>query len=71
MEAIRALASQPPPETVMDAWMKSNSYGEPVERLERALAWLGQFVALYGDQEPIRWARVARTMIGSTVNAAE
>jgi ParB/Sulfiredoxin domain len=58
MDAIRAIAKLPPPPDVIDAWMKSNSYGEPIEVLQGALAWLGEFVALYRKHEPVRWQQV-------------
>src|ERR1700733_8071608 len=61
MEAIRALGAQPEPQVVIDAWMKTCSYGQPVETLEKAHAWLGRFLALYRINEPVRWARVQRS----------
>jgi hypothetical protein len=67
MEAIRALATQPPVDDVIAAWNKSNSYGEPMETLEKAHAWLGNFVNRYRVVEPQRWARVQ----GGLANAAE
>jgi hypothetical protein len=39
MEAIRAIAGLPEPQAFTDAWMKSSSYGEPIETLQAALAW--------------------------------
>ncbi len=58
LEAIRELAALPSARDVIAAWMKSDSYGEPVETLEQALAWLNAFLPLYRDAEPRRWARV-------------
>jgi hypothetical protein len=45
IDAIRALGKLPAATDVLDAWMKSDSYGEPIETLQSALAWLGEFVA--------------------------
>jgi hypothetical protein len=56
MEAIRALSEQPSPEVVLDAWMKHAGYGEPVEMIEKALGWIVEFLPLYRDAEPRRWA---------------
>jgi hypothetical protein len=58
MEAIRALAGLPSAAEVIEAWMKSDSYGEPVATLKQALVWLGDFHDLYRQAEPRRWARV-------------
>jgi hypothetical protein len=70
MEAIRALAGLPSAPEVLAAWMKSDSYGEPVDTLDRALSWLTAFAALYRDAEPRRWARVQANR-GVTHHAAE
>lgn len=56
MGAIRTLANQPPPQAVIDAWMKHPGYGEPVETIEAAIAWLNEFIPLYREAEPQRWA---------------
>lgn len=69
MDAIRILAALPSAPEVMAAWMKANSYGEEVATLERALAWLDAFLALYRVGEPKRWARVQMTT--EIQNAAE
>jgi hypothetical protein len=58
LDAIRTLAGLPAPAEVIAAVIKSNSYGEPVEALEKAAAWLVAFSALYREAEPLRWARV-------------
>ena len=71
MEAIRALAELPDAETVLAAWMKSNSYGEPVETLESASAWLNAFVALYRRAEPRRWERVQMMAREDVAHAAQ
>jgi hypothetical protein len=74
MDAILALADQPSPEDVIAAWMKSAQYGEPIERLEAACAWLTKFVELYRIAEPERWAGVQRRAAiqrGEVANAAE
>lgn len=71
MEAIRALAELPDAKTVLAAWMKSNSYGEPVETLESASAWLNAFVALYRRAEPERWERVQMMAREDVAHAAQ
>jgi hypothetical protein len=58
MNAIAALASQPAPEAVIDAWMKHTGYGVEVATIERAIAWLTAFLPLYADAEPKRWATI-------------
>lgn len=58
LDAIRTLAALPPAAEVIDAWMKSASYGEPLDILDAARAWLGEFDKLYRINEPIRWAGV-------------
>jgi DNA-binding Lrp family transcriptional regulator len=70
MEAIRALAELPSAPEVIAAWMKSDSYGEPTETLERALSWLTAFHELYREAEPRRWARVQASR-GGMLDAAE
>lgn len=60
IEAILELADQPPAEDVIAAWMKSDGYGEPQAKMDAALKWLGEFVALYREAEPRRWADVQR-----------
>jgi len=69
MEAIRALAKLPAPDEVIDAWMKSSSYGEPVETLQIALAWLAEFATLYRRYEPARWQQVQ--MMREEMHAAQ
>lgn len=71
MDAIRALAKLPAPTDVLDAWMKSNSYGEPIETLSAALAWLAEFVPLYRRHEPARWSRVQEIAREDQLHAAE
>jgi hypothetical protein len=61
MDAIRTLADLPIAEEVLAAWMKSSGYGEPMETLEKAAAWLAAFCTLYREAEPRRWARVNPT----------
>ncbi len=56
--AINALAELPNPQVIIDAWMKFHGYGEPVERIERAIAWLQAFLPLFREAEPRRWAVV-------------
>jgi len=58
MNAILALADQPAPQVVLDAWMKHAGYGHPVEKIERAIAWLSDFLPLYREAEPNRWASI-------------
>jgi hypothetical protein len=70
MEAIRAIAALPSIDDVIAAWVKSNSYGEPIETLEKAHVWLGNFINRYRVVEPQRWARV-QTQHGDLANAAE
>lgn len=66
--AINALAEQPDPEVVIDAWMKFHGYGEPVERIERAIAWLQAFLPLFREAEPRRWAFVENMLARSWKN---
>lgn len=56
--AIRALSEQPDPQAVIDAWMKHRGYGEPVQTIEKAIAWLQAFLPLYREAEPKRWAAI-------------
>lgn len=70
MDAIRALASLPSAQTVLDAWMDSWSYGEPVATLDDAVAWLGAFTELYRAAEPLRWARVQAARTGGEMQHA-
>ncbi len=56
--AINALAEQPDPQAVIDAWMKFHGYGHPVEKIELAIAWLEAFLPLFREAEPRRWAFV-------------
>lgn len=58
MNAIAALAGQPAPEAVIEAWMKHTGYGVEVATIERAIAWLTAFLPLYADAEPKRWATI-------------
>jgi hypothetical protein len=60
MSAVGTLAELPPAADVMTAWMKTWGYGVPIEKLERAIAWLEAFLPLYRVMEPERWARVQR-----------
>jgi hypothetical protein len=60
MSAVGTLAELPPAADVMAAWMKTWGYGVPIEKLERAIAWLEAFLPLYRVMEPERWARVQR-----------
>lgn len=55
--AIRALASAPDHDEVVDAMMESQAYGEPVESIEKAIAWLEAFLPLYRKAEPKRGVR--------------
>jgi hypothetical protein len=71
MDAIRALSRLPDVSIVINAWMKSRSYGEPVETLERARVWLNAFVPLYRNREPERWALVRASEQGGLIHAAE
>jgi len=64
-DAINALAELPEPQTVIDAWMKFHGYGEPVERIEQAIAWLQAFLPLFREAEPRRWAFVANMLARS------
>lgn len=56
--AINALAEQPEPQVVIDAWMKFHGYGEPVEKIEQTISWLQAFLPLFREAEPRRWAFV-------------
>jgi hypothetical protein len=60
MDAIREMADLPPPETVIDALMKSDSLDEPVQTLKKAQAWLKDFVPLYRSH----WERVKKAVSG-------
>lgn len=60
MDAIDVLADMPPASEVIDAWMKTQGYGKPIERLEAAAEWLAEFIDLYRDAEPERWARIEK-----------
>lgn len=66
MDAIKNLAALPAPSVVIDAWKKHTGYGEPVEMLDKAAAWLAEFIPLYREVEPVRWARIERA-IAATV----
>lgn len=58
MNAIAALAGQPAPEAVIEAWMKHTGYGVEVATIESAIAWLTAFLPLYAEAEPKRWATI-------------
>ncbi len=57
MTAILVLADQPDPQTVIDSWMGHAGFDEPVETIERALAWLASFAKLY-SVAPVRAAEL-------------
>jgi hypothetical protein len=71
MGAIRTLADQPAPADVINAWNKTMGFGEPLETLDRALAWLTVFAALYSEAEPIRLEKVQRARQRELSNAPE
>ena len=68
MDAIRALAEQPDPQDVIDAWMKFGGYGEPIETIEGALAWLRPFLERHREAEPRRWSAPARRSSAMSLN---